>query len=451
MILFKFIILPLAPVFIYLIAFLWAEPAQSQSKITLVRDAETENVVKSYARPLFIAAGLNPDAVQINLILSPQLNAFVSNGQKIFINTGLLSTAEDVGQVIGVIAHETGHISGGHLVRMAQAIDQARTIDLITTVLGIGAAILANKPELGAVTTASGPNLGLRSFLQFSRTQESSADQAAIRFLEATQQSARGLYKFLGVIENQDLLSASRQDPYLQTHPITQDRMRTLEKHIEDSKYSDTPSPEQLQIQHNRIRAKIIAYSFPLAVVLQKYPETDQSVWARYGRAMAYYRLPDLKKALGLINELLTQYPQDPYFHELKAQMLFEHGRVYEAIASYKRAIEFVPPSDILYQALGMAQVSSDDPALLKEAETNLRHSIRLRPNIAATWRQLAIAYGRQNKMGQYQLALGEEALLNRLKEKAISHAKRAEEMFKTGSIEWQQAQDITTAAQNMK
>jgi predicted Zn-dependent protease len=287
--------------------------------------------------------------------------------------------------------------------------------------------------------------------LQFNRTQESSADQAAIRFLEATQQSSRGLYKFLGIIENQGLLSPSRQDPYLLTHPITQDRMRTLEKHIEGSEYSDKQIPEQLQIRHNRIRAKIIAYSSPLALVLQKYPWSDQSVWARYGRAMAYYRLPDLKKALELINDLLAEHPDDPYFHEMKAQMLFEHGRVYEAITSYKRAIDLAPPSDVLYQALGMAQVSSDDPALLEDAENNLRQSIKLRPRSATTWRQLAIAYGRQNKMGHYQLALGEEALLHRLKDKAISHATRAEKLFKTGSLEWQQAQDITTAAQNMK
>jgi len=224
-----------------------------------------------------------------------------------------------------------------------------------------------------------------------------------------------------------------------------------MEENLKTSSYTDTPYPEQLQIQHNRIRAKIIAYSSPLALVLQYYPESDTSVWARYARAFAYYRLPDLKTATKLINALLADYPEDPYFHELKAQMLFEHGYVLDAIASYQRAVDLAPPSDVLFLELGQAHLASEDSNFLENAEQTLQRSLSLRHSSPFTWRQLAIAYGRQNKMGHYHLALAEEALLQRRIDEALKHAERAEPLFETGTKEWLQAQDIMTAARNIK
>ncbi|MBT4890998.1 MAG: M48 family metalloprotease [Rhodospirillales bacterium] len=447
----KSIFLPLAPVVLYVVILFWPESALSANTISLVRDAETENIIESYAKPLFKAAGLDPDAVRIHLVMNPKLNAFVSGGQNIFIHTGLLSTAKQVGQVIGVIAHETGHIAGGHLLRSAQAIDNAKTMDLITTLIGVGAGILAGRSDIATASTAGNPQLGIRSFLKFSRTQESSADHAALRILEDTGQSARGLSEFMKLIENQELLSASRQDPYLLTHPLSRERVATIEEHLRKSTYTDTPYPEALQIQHERIRAKIIAFSSPLAIVLQHYPESDDSVWARYARAFAYYRLPDLKKAVILIDELLTDYPDDPYFYELKAQMLFEHGHVLDAIANYQRAVDLAPPSDVLYLELGQAQLASERENLLESAEKNLQSSLKLKRNSSFAWRQLAIAYGRQNKMGRYHLALAEEALLKKHIDEALKHAEHAEPLFKKDTKEWLHAQDIAAAAKAIK
>ena len=265
---FRHIFLPLVPIILYTIVIFWPESVLSGSTIALVRDAETENIIQSYTKPLFKAAGLDPDAVRIHLVMNPQLNAFVSRGQNIFIHTGLLSRAEQVGQVIGVIAHEIGHIAAGDLIRSAQAIEDAKALDMITTVLGIGAGILSKRSDVAIASTAGAPQLGMRTFMQFSRTQESSADQAAMRILEKTGQSSRGLYEFMDILNNQELLSASRQDPYLRTHPLSRERLITMEENLKTSSYTDTPYPEQLQIQHNRIRAKIIAYSSPLALVL---------------------------------------------------------------------------------------------------------------------------------------------------------------------------------------
>ncbi len=425
--------------------------AESGNRITFVRDAETENSIISYARPLFIAAGLNPDSVKIYLILNPQLNAFVSGGQNIYIHTGLLSSAENVGQIIGVLAHETGHIAGGHLVRAAIAIDEAKNIDMISKVLGIGVSIFSKDPNVAVAAIAGAPDIGTRTFLKFNRTQESSADHAALKMMEDTGQSAQGMYEFMEKIENQELMSVARQDPYLRTHPMSRERLEAIADHLRGSAYTETPYPEELQRQHDRIRAKIIAFTYPLALVLRQYPLADKSVAARYARAFAYYRLPDLKTALEIINSLLDDYPEDPYFHELKAQMLFENGYVFKAIKSYTTAVKFAPPSDVLFMELAQAQLSSDDDAFLAQAEANFLRSLSIRRDQAFTWRQLAIAYGRQNKMGLYHLALGEEALLKRIVTEALDHAKKAEGFFPSGSKEWLQAQDISTAARNIK
>ncbi len=422
-------------------------PAESAAQRTMVRDAETESSIREYSTPLFEAAGLDPASVNIYLIHDMQLNAFVAGGQNIFIHTGVLMTADDVGEVIGVIAHETGHIEGGHLVRTQGAIASARNASLIASILGVGVGILTGRGDVAAAASIGGNDVATRSFLAYSRAQESAADNAALRYLDATGQSASGMYKFLHTLEDQSLMSAARQDPYLTTHPLTRERIDVIEQFLGKSPYTDTPSPEKWQNAHKRIQAKIYAYSNPLGYVLRKYPESDQSVGARYARAFAYYRKPDLDKALHLINGLLGELPDDPYFHELKAQMLFEHGKVYEALPEYQRAVELAPRSSILYLELAQAQIASEDDSLLVAAELNLRRSLGIERDSAMAWHQLAISYGRQGKMPLSTLALAEEAVLRGRREDAIYHAEKASSIFAEGSREWLQAQDILNAA----
>lgn len=413
----------------------------------MVRDAEIESSIREYSAPLFEAAGLNPDSVHIYLIHDPQLNAFVAGGQNIFIHTGVLMTADDVGEVIGVIAHETGHIEGGHLARSKDAIASAQNASLIASVLGVGVGILTGRGDVAAAATIGGSDIATRTFLTFSRGQESAADNAALRYLDATGLSAKGMHSFLLTLEDQSLVSAARQDPYLSTHPLTRERIDAIEQFLGKSPYTDSLTPEKWQTAHKRIQAKIYAYSNPLTYVLRKYPESDQSVWARYARAFAYYRKPDLEKALALINQLLNELPNDPYFHELKAQMLFEHGKIADALPEYQRAVELSPPSAILYLELAKAQIASEDDNLLAEAELNLRQSLAIERDSAMAWHQLAISYGRQGKMPLSTLALAEEAVLRGRKKDALYHAEKASNLFATGSREWLQAQDILNAA----
>ena len=423
----------------------------AEKPISFIRDAEIENTIRLYAAPLFQAAGLEPSAVNIYLVKDKSLNAFVAGGQKLFLNTGLLLRTEHAGQVIGIIAHEVGHIAGGHLSRVHGAIENSSAQSILAVVIGGAAAIATGRPDLGQAIALGGQQIGLRSFLQYSRTQEAAADQAAMTFLDATGQSSRGLQEFLGFLGGQELLSPKRQDPYLRTHPLTRERIAALDAHVDRSPHSKAPVPSELQKLHARMRAKLYAFLEPFAYTMRRYKETDQSLPARYARAIAHYRRPDLDIALPLIDAVIAERPEDPYFHELKGQMLFENGRPAEALQPYETAVRLMPASGLLRRGLAQAQLELNDPKLLRPAILNLRAALRESEDTPFVWRQLAIAYGRQGDMGMSSLALAEEALLTGERAAAAHHAGRAEKLLPRGTPGWLKSQDILQAARKKK
>ena len=421
--------------------------ASAAKNFSFIRDAEIENTIRAYATPLFQTAGLDPSAIDIYLINDNTLNAFVAGGQKLFINSGLLKKSEHAGQVIGVIAHETGHIAGGHLSRTHDQLKNSRAQSIIAYVLGGAAAIATGRPDVGQAIAMGGEQVGLRSFLQYSRTQESAADQAAIRFLDAAGFSSRGTVEFLEAISGQELLSAKRQDPYLRTHPLTRERISTLRQHLANSPIADKPLPPDFQEMHRRMRAKLFAFTEPYVYTLRRYKPENSSLEARYARAIAHYRRSDLGKALPLIDGLIAENPQDPYFHELRGQMLFENAHAAEALGSYRTAVNLLPGSALLRQGLAQVQLEMNDPALLSSAIANLRAAMLHTPDSPPLWRQLAIAYGRQGKMGLSSLAMAEEALLKGNSSEAAYYAGRAEKLLAKDSTFRLQAQDILRAA----
>jgi len=419
-------------------------------RLSLIRDAEIEHTIRAFSTPLFRAAGLNASAVRIYLINDRSLNAFVAGGQKLFLNTGLLIRSEHAGQVIGVIAHETGHIEGGHLSRTHDAMRNATAQTILGLLLG-GAAAAAGRPDVGAAVIAGGQSASLRTFLQYSRTQEAAADQAAMRLLEDTGQSARGLLEFLGTLSGQELLTVGRQDPYLRTHPLTRERILALEDFISRSKFADRAIIPEFVEMHARMRAKLIAFLESPQAALRAYSPDDQSIPARYARAIAYYRTPDLEKALPLVDGLIAERPEDPFFHELKGQMLFENGRVTEALAPYERAVELAPTQPLIRTDLARVQLALNDPTMLELAILNLRSGLRHERGRSFAWRQLAIAYGRNGQMGESALALAEEAVLLGNRKDAQFHAGKAERLLPKGSPGWLKAQDIRRQAEGAK
>lgn len=419
--------------------------------ISLIRDAEIENSIRTYATPVFRAAGLDPDAVNIYIVNDSSLNAFVAGGQNMFINTGLIMRSDNAGQLIGVIAHETGHIAGGHLSRIRDALSASSIPSILSYVLGGAAALATGRGDVGAVIIAGGSGIAQRNFLSYTRGQEAAADHAALKLLDTTKQSARGLEEFMHILEDQELLSTRSQDPYVRSHPLSSDRIRTIEHHVEISPYSDRKPSAEIIEMHARMKAKVSAYINTPGRTLRTYKESDPSLEARYARSVAYHRKADVKNALALINQLINERPQDPYFIEFKAQILYENGRIEEALPFYQKASDLRPDSAVIRKELASAQLGLKRPDLIDPAIKNLRFAISKEPKSSGSWRQLAIAYGMQGDKGRSSLALAEEALLNDNAEVAKYHAGLAERLYKNGTREWLQAQDIQIAVADLE
>lgn len=409
------------------------------------------SIIRRFATPIFQAAGLRPEAVEIYLVKDNSINAFVAGGQKLFINTGLLTQSESANQVIGVIAHEVGHIQGAHLARTHDAMRNATVESILAMAIGVAAAVASGKAEVAAAAMASGQEAGLRSFLRYSRTQEGAADAAAMRLLDATHQSADGLLRFLRKMEDQELLVAGRRDPYLLSHPLSRDRIIALEDFVEKSRHTDVPESPHLQHLHRRMVAKLIAFLEPYAIAMRRYPENETSFEARYAHAIALYRKPDLPRALDTIDTLIDETPSDPYLHELKGQMLFEAGRPADALPSYETAVILVPGAAIIRIELARTQLALNDPALVKAAIRNLQSARVVEKNNSLLWYTLGEAYHRNGQEVESLLARSEATLLAGRYDETIYHAGKAKQMLPSGSPGWLQAQDILRQAEQRR
>lgn len=420
--------------------------ARAASAPRLIRDAEIENTIRTWATPVFEAAGLNAADVDIYIVNDSSINAFVAGGMNLFIHTGLLMRSKTPNQVIGVIAHETGHISGGHLARMQDRMKDASITAIIAMVLGAGAAV-AGGGGAGMAVMTGGVGLAQSSLFAYSRTQEASADQAGMKFLEETGQSARGMGEFFHILSGQEVLNSAQQDPYVRTHPLTRDRIEAVDAQVARSKFSNAPDkPENIEM-HKRMIAKLTGFILSPASTLSRYKEDDKSVAARYARAVAYYRLPDMARALSLIDQLIAEEPNNAYFWELKGQMLFENGRGNEALSPYQKAVDLAPNEATIRVGLAQAMIERGDPALNKEAITQLRRATQREPLNSFAWSQLAIAYGRDDQLGMSALSSAEAALARGNKREARLQGARAEKLLPRGSPGWIRLQDIQAAA----
>lgn len=414
----------------------------------LIRDAETEALLRRYAVPLFKAAGLRPRAVKVHIIAANSINAFVTNGQRIFIHTGLLSQAETPGQVIGVIAHETGHIAGGHLARARQRIEELQTASIVSMLLGVAAVAGGALAGSGGASAGTGVLLGgqqtvQRSFLAYQRTQEAAADQAAVRYLEASKQSGKGMLTLFEKLADQALVSLRNVDPYVLSHPMPRARISLLQRMVANGKYTNKPDSPALQFRHDLVRAKLRGFLEPAPLVLRYYPPTNDSIPANYARSIAYYRAGELGRALPIIDRLIAAIPKNPYFQELKGQMLFESGRVREAIAPLQKAVKIAPRSGLIRILLAQAMIATEDRRLVDRAIAHLVKARHTETRSAMLHRQLALAYASKGNIPRAQLESAEAAMLAGKYKLAKQHAKRAVKSFKKGTPEWLKANDI--------
>tara|TARA_Y100001960_G_scaffold331110_1_gene427064 strand:+ start:404 stop:1762 length:1359 start_codon:yes stop_codon:yes gene_type:complete len=425
-------------------------PAWAADKPSLIRDTEVESTIRTYAAPLFNAAGLNTQAVEIYIVNDETRNAFVTNGQKIFINSGLILNADNVNQIIGIIAHETGHIAGGHLTHLSNALSRVSATSILSVILGGAATAATNKSNLGAAIIAGGQAVAQRSFLKYSRVQEAAADIAALRLLDQTGQSARGMLEFLKSLGEQELLSRAQQNPYVRSHPLTRDRIATIAHHVSKSPNSNKQTPAKLLDMHQRIKAKLHAFIKPMEQTLRVYKGGNKSIYNRYARAIVYFRQRNLNKALPILDTLITEEPSNAFFHELKGQILFENAKLKKSLASYMKAAKLLPESALVRRDLARVQIEMNDPNFLDRAIKNLNVSVTIEPRSAFNWHLLAIAHGRKGNIGQSSIALAEEALLKGKHEIATFHARRVQKLFSQGEREWMIAEDIRLAAKEL-
>ncbi len=418
-------------------------------KISFIRDAEIEDTIRLFGTPLFAVAGLEPSSVRVYLVNDPTLNAFVAGGQKIFINTGLLIASDNANQVIGVIAHETGHITGGHLARTQDALRHASAQSIMAFVLGTAAAI-AGQGAAGQAIIAGGSQVAQRSFLKYSRVQEGSADGAAIAMLEQTGQSAQGMLTFFDNLGDQEALLTASQDPYVRTHPLTRNRVDAIRAHVEGSRFSNAKERPLFVERHARMKAKLTGFLDSAVTAFRTYPPTDNSLPGRYARAIARHKKRETEKALALMAGLLEERPNDPYFHEFHGQILFESGQAEAAVPPYERAVTLRPDEPLLRIGLGQAQVTVESGRYIDAAIENLRHAVRLAPGNPSAWRWLGMAHGRKGNIGQAALATAERYILTGKFRDAIGQANRAEHDLPKGSPGWLRAQDLKTAAEQV-
>ena len=424
-----------------------AEAAAQSRRPSLIRDAEIEATLRAYADPIFAAAGLDTSAVQVHLINDKRINAFVSNGMQIFIHTGLLMEAKTPNEVIGVIAHETGHITGGHLARQKEELEN-RTIEAIIGILaGVAIGVASGSGEAGVGAATLGQSIAQRNLLQYTQAQEGAADQAAFGLLEATHQSPKGMVDFFRVLARQEALSAINQDPYMRTHPLTTSRVDSAEAALKRSPYAEAKDPPELIERHQRMLAKLTGFLEPLGRVMNIYPEKDQSVPARYARAIAYFRVSRTEEALAAMDSLLAEAPDDPFFIEQKAQILYDRGRLADALPLYQRALDIAPQEPLIRMELAETQVGLEDPSLLESATANLNEVVRMEPRNARAFHLLATAYGRAGNEPMANLAQAEEFLARGKNKEAKAYADRALEGLKVGSPGYLKAQDIQFAA----
>lgn len=412
--------------------------AEAKGGVNLIRDAEIEKTLHNITNPILQAAGITPEAVNLYIVRDKRLNAFVAGGQNLFINTGLLQRTEHPGQLAGVIAHEVGHIAGGHLSRVGTAQSRATAEVILATVLGAAAAI-AGAPALGTAIITGGQTLAQSEFLSFSRSQEQAADQAAISYLSRLDQSPQGLAEFFHILDEQNLLTVS-DNPYVRSHPLTRDRIRFVEAKVVEVGNDPGDFPKAWEIGHERMVVKLKAFLGDPRRALDEF--SGDALTDRYARAIAYYRLPDLKMAVAEIDGLIEEFPTDPYFHELKGQMLFENGRVDAAIAPYREAVR-LDSSALLRIGLAKALIESGDAQAGFEAIEQLEAAVSREPTNAGAWRLLGIAQGRAGEEGEASLSLAEWALLTGKHEDAKLHAKRAEGRIGPNDPGWYQLQDI--------
>jgi predicted Zn-dependent protease len=422
---------------------------QSAAAQSILRDAETEALLRDMARPLVVAAGLDPANVDVVLVNDSSINAFVVAGQAVYIHSGLINSADSANQVQGVIAHELGHITGGHAISGESAAKEANGISILSLLLGVAAAA-AGGGEAAMGVIMAGQQAALGKYLAFSRAQESSADAAGAQYLSKAGITGKGSVDFFKKLANQAYRAGYSQKElggFLSTHPLESDRIATLSDSYSKDPAWNKPSDPEIEARFQRIRAKLYGYLAKPEQTLQSYPVTNTGVPARYARAYAWHKEAYIDKAMAETDALLKQAPNDPYFLELKGQILLESGKPGEALADLRRATDLTQNQPLIATTFGHALVATEDPKNLAEAQRVLKAAVARDRENPYAWYQLGVVYAANGDLPRAQLASAEQQVMTLRYPEALRNAEAAESSLPRGSADWLRAQDIAMQA----
>ena len=417
--------------------------AARAESLSLVRDEEIERAVSFYLTPLFEKAGLDPKAMEIHLVKDDSINAFAAKGLHIFIHTGLILKADNAQEIIAVLAHETGHIAGGHVVRMYENMQIAQRSMLLSMILGAVAAVAGGRADAAVGAMLGGSNMMQSAFAAYRRTEENAADQVAVSLLRKTGHDLSGLESIMRKLKAQESYQMTDDFVLWHSHPASRERLDVILNRKGTDFSPDRKRMEAENALFDRIKAKLAGFLYPAGRVSERYPETDDSLPARYARAIALYKDGRFKEALERMNALIADYPDDPYFYELKGQILFETGRAAEAVEPYRKAVSLLPDSVLLRLGLIQAQIEKDDADALADAEKSLSLFTNMSHEIPLIWRLQAVVYGRTGRQGLASYALAEYNLASGNAKQAKMFAKRAADMLPEGMPARLRAEDI--------
>jgi predicted Zn-dependent protease len=426
------------------------QPAAAQrAGPSVLRDAETERLLQDMVDPLAEAAGLGEGAVEVILVNDGSINAFVAGGQRIFIHSGLINAADTANEVQGVLAHELGHITGGHVNRMSEGVGQASKISLLTMLAGVAAA-LAGAGDAGMGLMAMGQQAAMSRFLSFSRTQESSADAAGAEYLSEAGITGKGSLEFFRKLRNLEFRYAPKQiegTEFMRTHPMSEDRIATLREVYERDPAWETAPDSGLQERFERAKAKLFGFLAEPERTYQAYPEHMNGVPARYARAYAFHKDARIDKALAEADALIASEPDNPFFLELKGQVLLESGRPEDAIEPLRKAVRLTGNEPLIASSFGHALIATENPAHLDEAETVLKAAVARDNRNPFAWYQLGIVYSERGDLPRARLASAEQQMMQGNTREALVNARSAQAGLPEGTPDWIRAQDVALAA----
>ncbi len=416
--------------------------AQGDSGPSVLRDTETELMFKEMARPLIVAGGLDPNSVNVVLLNDPEINAFVARGQIVYVQSGLLEATDNVNQLQGVVAHELGHVIAGDAIRAESGTKEATAISVLSLVLG-ALAIAAGAGDAGIGVMQAGQRAALGEMLAFTRVQESTADATGSRLLSKAGISGKGMLDFFGKLQNLEYrLAIYSKDSFDRDHPLSSERIEALSQSLRTDPAWNKPTDPALEARFQRVKAKLLGYIDPKQATL-KYPESDQSVPAHYARAYAYHLGGYPEKSIAEADALLATNPHDPFFLELKGQILLEGGKPKEAIPVLREAVRQSGEAPMIAAMLGHALVATEDPKNFAEAKQILKVAVNKDNQDPFAWYQLGIIYDHEGDVARASLATAERSNLTGDPKLALASAQTAMNGIPPGSPDWLRAQDI--------